>query len=152
MNKGKCTWKRDRKKIHQNIKHDCFEWWEIGYHFVSGYLFCVCVWGRLWLRYHLCRSSSSLFGTPPQCGLMSGARSAPGIQTCEPQAAKAECVNLTTMPAGGPPCFWLFVVDYAARVFVCLSDNIQHRRHSLNSWNQPCLKLSTPVGFHPYMS
>ena len=29
-------------------------------------------------------------------------RSAPGIQTNEPQAAKAECANLTTVPPGWP--------------------------------------------------
>ena len=32
----------------------------------------------------------------------------PGIQTGEPQAAKAECVNLTTAPLGGPKLIVLF--------------------------------------------
>ena len=50
-----------------------------------------------------CQSSSILCRTPPQHGLMSSARSAPGIQTCEPWAAKVESANLTTMPLG-----WLY--------------------------------------------
>ena len=40
---------------------------------------------------------------PPLHGLVSGARSAPGIQTCEPWATEAERVNLTTVPPGWPP-------------------------------------------------
>ena len=44
----------------------------------------------------------------PQHGLMSTARSAPRIQTCKPQAAKAECVNLTTTPLGQPQQYLLF--------------------------------------------
>ena len=39
---------------------------------------------------------------PPQHGLMSGAMSAPSIQTKEPWAAEAEHVNLTTRPWVGP--------------------------------------------------
>ena len=52
------------------------------------------------LSWHLCRSSSTLCGMPPQCGLASGARSVPGIQIHEPQAAEAGRVNLTTRPPG----------------------------------------------------
>ena len=41
-------------------------------------------------------------GCLPQHGLMSSAMSAPGIQTGGPRAAKAERVNLTTVPLGQP--------------------------------------------------
>ena len=41
-----------------------------------------------------------LCGTPPQHGLLSSRRSASWTQTHESWAAKAECVNLTTMPLG----------------------------------------------------
>ena len=36
----------------------------------------------------------------------------PGTQTSEPQAAKAECVNLTAEPPGQPqePIFYMFAV------------------------------------------
>ena len=48
----------------------------------------------------------------PQLGLMSGARAAPGIRTCEPQATEAERADLTTMPPGRPHsgvCFGLLL-------------------------------------------
>ena len=40
-------------------------------------------------------------------------RSAPGIQTGEPWAAKANCVNLTAVPLGWPPvgCFFNMKVN-----------------------------------------
>uniref|UniRef100_A0A9L0RMZ8 Membrane associated ring-CH-type finger 2 n=1 Tax=Equus caballus TaxID=9796 RepID=A0A9L0RMZ8_HORSE len=41
-------------------------------------------------------------GTPPQRGLTSGARSTPGIRTCEPRAAEREHANLTIVPPGQP--------------------------------------------------
>ena len=41
---------------------------------------------------------------PPQCGLTSGARSTPKIQTCEPWAAEAELVNLTITHQASPIC------------------------------------------------
>ena len=71
MSKVKCAWKRD-KKLYQNIKHDCFEWWKY------GLLFCLC----------------------------------------------------------------LLVVNCAARVFVCFSHSMWHRRHSLipgtsYAWSHP---------------
>ena len=53
----------------------------------------------------------------PQHGLTCGARSAPGIQTQEPWAAKVEGVNLTTMPLGGP-YFMLFDVTVNTIVFL----------------------------------
>ena len=39
-------------------------------------------------------------GCLPQHGVPSGAMSAPGIRTCEPRAAEAECVHLTAVPPG----------------------------------------------------
>ena len=45
-------------------------------------------------------------GTPPQHGLMSGARSVPRIWNCEPQATKAEYANSTAVPPGRP------LIDY----------------------------------------
>ena len=46
---------------------------------------------------------------PPQHGLMSGAKSSPGIQTWEPQAAEEEPANLTTVPPGWSRCPRSFV-------------------------------------------
>ena len=39
---------------------------------------------------------------PPQCSLTSSAKSESEIQTCEPWASEAECVNLTATPPGQP--------------------------------------------------
>ena len=58
--------------------------------------------GRLSLSYHLYQLSSVLCGMPPQCGLMSGASSAPRIQTHEPRAAEVGCTNSIIMPLGQP--------------------------------------------------
>ena len=65
--------------------------------------------GRLSLSLYLCQSSSILCGVPPQHGLMSSARSAPGIRTSKPWATEVEHMNLTTMPPGWPVIhtFWL---------------------------------------------
>ena len=61
------------------------------------------LWGTLALSWHLCQSSSTLCGMPPpQHGLTSIARSAPGIRAFEVQAAETECTNLTTAPPGWP--------------------------------------------------
>ena len=90
--------------------------------------FCVCVkklglkltsvanfplfaWGKLSLSCQLWESSSILCGMPPQCGLRSGARSAPGIQTCEPWASEVDQANLTTTPLGWP--LWHFTYGWA---------------------------------------
>ena len=45
-------------------------------------------------------------GTLPQYGLISGVYVMPGIRTREPQDAKAEHTNLTTMPPGQPLSFF----------------------------------------------
>ena len=50
---------------------------------------------------------------PPLCGLTSGARSVPGIQTCEPWAAKVEDTNLTTTSPGWPGLMYLQFFKYA---------------------------------------
>ena len=49
---------------------------------------------------------------PPQCGVMSGARSVPGIQTCESWAGEVQCMNLTTRPLGWP----LYVLSFDVRL------------------------------------
>ena len=48
----------------------------------------------------MCQSSTVLCEMLPEHALMSRARSAPRIQTCKPQATKAEHANLTTIPLG----------------------------------------------------
>ena len=53
----------------------------------------------------------------PQLGLMSRARSTPGIQACEPQAAEAERANLTTTPPGRP-----LLVEVLRAVFISQRD------------------------------
>ena len=45
-----------------------------------------------------------VYGTPPQHGLINGARSSPRIQTGKPWATETERVNLTTMSLGRPQC------------------------------------------------
>ena len=47
-------------------------------------------------------------GRLPQHGLPSGAMSAPGVQTGEPQAAEAERSYLTAVPPGQPPVLIFF--------------------------------------------
>uniref|UniRef100_F6U9F1 Ig-like domain-containing protein n=1 Tax=Equus caballus TaxID=9796 RepID=F6U9F1_HORSE len=58
--------------------------------------------------------TSVLCGTLPQHGLRSGARSARGIQTCEPWATEAERGNLTTTPSG-----WSQNSFYFAKLKLC---------------------------------
>ena len=50
----------------------------------------------------LCQSSSILYVGCLHSMADEWSRSAPRIQTCEPQAAEAECVKLTSMPLGWP--------------------------------------------------
>ena len=54
---------------------------------------------------------------PPQCGLTSSAMSAPGIRTCEPQAAKVKCMNLTTTPLGRSwiKVFYILILYFKSR-------------------------------------
>ena len=60
-------------------------------------------WGRLSLSQHLCLSPSILHvRCRHSMAWWMVCRSAPGIQTPEPQAAKAEHANPTIMPLGWP--------------------------------------------------
>ena len=59
-------------------------------------------------------TSSTLYvGHLPQRGLISGARSAPGIRTCEPQAAEVERGDFTATPLGQPLFDELLLVGIA---------------------------------------
>ena len=58
-------------------------------------------------------------GTPPQHGLMSGARSTFEIWTCEPWANEAECVNLTAVPPGRPLMCLFFSGSLVMLFFTC---------------------------------
>ena len=71
-------------------------------------------WGRLLLSWHLWQSSFILCWMPPQHGMMSGARSEPGIWACELWTTKAEHTNITTTPPGqsSHPTFFSLCLSY----------------------------------------
>ena len=56
-------------------------------------------------------------GRLSQHGLLSGAMSAPGIWTREPQAAEAELVHLTTAPPGWPLKY--LILDKPGKAILC---------------------------------